>query len=593
MDSTEHPTNVATHNHWNGWEWAAAFFLFLATSAVTIWQNSRLAVLWDLSYILENSYRISLGDFPYRDFPFPYAPGTFLIQALLIRLTGRVFFHHVLYCAIVGGLGTILTWRILFQLLRDSFRSYRLIAFLLAAPLTVLGIYCVLPHPFYDPDCTFTILCCVLLLLHLELTGFPPLQAFLAGIAFAVPLFVKQNTGLAFLAAASAAALILMADDALRRRRISGYFSLLGGIAAGLGAEILIIHFTVGLQNYAHWTIQYAAARRLPHLSEMFAPYRNPLLLVWFAAFAAGVFFLRHDHRRRRVMGVLSISLIAAPFAWAVIYLFVETDASERAERLLALWPFLLIVSLALAIWTVTRGLTIARLLPFILIATVQGAFLSQQLWGSTYAIWPLLIILLAGILVDLSWLAKGRLSREVEWMAGIAALCMLIAGGFYVASHERLNYADLSDGEMARSTLPALRGLSTRGPWIPEFEELVRYTDREIPRNEGLLMIPGEDLFYYTTGRHPQFPVLMFDHTVNPYSPEEILEVARRRNICWLVIKKNLQLNDDPVENKSKLLDLLRGDFSPASSLANYEIYRRNSGSFCAGVPGPPARPD
>src|SRR5580692_7686453 len=200
VDSTELPSKYANPGHWDTRDWAAASFLFLVTSAVVIWQNSRLAVLWDLSYILENSYRISLGDLPYRDFPFPYAPATFLIQSLLIRLTGRVFFHHVLYCAIVGGLGTLLTWRILIHVLRGAMPAFRLVAFLLAAPLTALGIYCVFPHPFYDPDCTFVILCDILLLLHLERKGFPPLRAFLTGIVLVVPLFVKQNTGLAFLA---------------------------------------------------------------------------------------------------------------------------------------------------------------------------------------------------------------------------------------------------------------------------------------------------------------------------------------------------------------------------------------------------------
>ena len=121
------------------------------------------------------------------------------------------------------------------------------------------------------------------------------------------------------------------------------------------------------------------------------------------------------------------------------------------------------------------------------------------------------------------------------------------------------------------------------RGPWLPQFEELVRFTGRAIPRDQGLLMIPGEDLFYYTTGRKPQFPALMFDHTVNPYTSEEILDVSRRRNICWLVLKKHLQLNADPVEDKTRLLDLLRGDFSPIQSLENYDIYRRTSGAACA----------
>ncbi len=547
-----------------------------------MWQNSRLAVLWDLSYVLENSYRISLGDFPYRDFPFPYAPATFLIQSLLIRLTGRVFFHHVLYCAIVGGLGTILTWRILVHVLRGAMPAFRLVAFLLAAPLTVLGIYCVFPHPFYDPDCTFVILCGILLLLQLERKGFPPLRAFLTGIVLIVPLFVKQNTGLAFLATAALAVVILIAREAWHRQRVSGYAWLLAGMAAGLGAAMILLHFTVGMRNYWHWTIQFAASRRLPHASEMFAPYRNPLLLLWFAAFAAGALMLRRNRRGSRMLSLLSVSLMAAPFAWALLYLLVEEDPSERAERLLALWPVVLIVSLVFALWDARRGPSVARLLPFILIGTVQGAFLSQQLWGSTYAIWPLLMILLAGVLAGLFRLGREKSSREVELLAVVAALSMLVSGGFYVASHERLDYADVSTGEMARSTLPALAGLSMRGPWIPQFEELVRFTDREIPKDQGLLMIPGEDLFYYTTGRRPRFPVLMFDHTVNPYSPEEIVEISRRRNICWLILKKNLQRNDEPVEDKMRLLELLRGDFAPVQSLANYDIYRRNADRGC-----------
>ncbi len=573
--------NLPMRSAW--WDRAAALFLFLCTAAVVLWQNSRLAVLWDLSYILENSTRISLGDFPYRDFPFPYAPGTFLIQALLIKLTSRVFFHHVLYCAIAGGLGTILTWRIFLQLLRDAVPGYRLVAFFLAAPLTVVGIYCIFPHPFYDPDCTFVILSCVLLLLQLERRNFPPLRAFFTGIIFVVPLFVKQNTGLAFLAATAGAIVILMAREAWRRQNVlTGYASLLAGMAAGLGAAATLLHFTVGIKNYWRWTIQFAASRRLPGFSDMIAPYRNPLLLLWFALFAAGGFLLwrggrcERPRRGNRMVSLLSIALLAAPFAWSVLYLFLDDDTSERAERLLALWPLILTASLVFALWELRKGPSIARLLPFILMATVQGAFLSQQLWGSTYAIWPILMILLAGVLVELFRLAGEISAREITRLSAIASICVLVSGAFYVASHERLDYADLSTGELARSTLPALAGLSMRGPWIPEFEELIRYADREIPRDDGLLTIPGEDLFFYTTGRRPQFPVLMFDHTVNPYSPEEIVGIARQRNIRWLVVKKSLQLKGEPVEEKDRLLELLRADFALVQTLKNYDIYKK-----------------
>jgi hypothetical protein len=130
---------------------------------------------------------------------------------------------------------------------------------------------------------------------------------------------------------------------------------------------------------------------------------------------------------------------------------------------------------------------------------------------------------------------------------------------------------------------------LSVRGPWIPEFEELVRFSDQEIPSEQGLLMIPGEDLFYYATGRHPRFPVLLFDRTVNPYSPEEIVELVQRRDICWLVVKKNLQLNSQPMEDEGRLLRLLRPDFAAVRSLANYDVYFRNLSSGCRDGRAPP----
>jgi hypothetical protein len=273
---------------------------------------------------------------------------------------------------------------------------------------------------------------------------------------------------------------------------------------------------------------------------------------------------------------------MSAPFVWTVIYLFLDDDPSERAERLLALWPLILIASLFIALWNLKNDPTVARLLPFILIATVQGAFLSQQLWGSTYAIWPLLMLLLAGILAEFFRLGNKNAIREIQWLAGLVACSMLIAGTFYLASHERLDYANLSEGELSHSTLPELKGLSMRGPWLPQFEELIRFTDRAIPRSQGILMIPGEDLFYYTTGRAPQFPVLMFDHTVNPYNSREIFDLSRQRDICWLIVKRNLQLNAEPMENKDQLLNLLHGDFSPLQTLANYNIYRRVSGGTC-----------
>jgi len=564
---------------WLWRDWTAAISLFFATAAVVLWQNSRLGVLWDLSYILENSYRISLGDIPYRDFPLAHAPATFLIQAALIRLTGRVFFHHEFYCALAGGLSTVLTWRILNNFLRSDVKSAWWLGLVLSAPLTVLGIYCIFPHPFYDPDCTFAILAGILLLQILEQTGFAPRRAFVTGVILVIPLFVKQNTGLAFLGSTGLAVIALIGHEAWRRRPLAGYLWLLVGMAFGLVAALLLIHFTVGLASYGYWTLHYAGSRRLPGVRDMLSVYQeHTQVWSWLVAFMSGFLLLRFIPQGRRTLAFSTSAVMSVPFLWVLVSQFTADDSSDRTELLLALWPFVLIMGGICALFRLRQRAGFVTLaLPFIVIATAHGAFLSQQLWGSTYAIWPLSIILIGSSFAAMAISFKDR-STGILWPFVFAAtLSLIVAGGFYVRDHERLNYADLS-GDVVRSKLPALTGLSVPGRWIPEFEQLLLYTEHEIPRPDGLLMIPGEDLFYYATGRHPEFPVLVFDYTVNPYSPEQILELSRWRNIRWLVVKRKVQLDRDPVEDKDRLLRLLMQDFQQAKTLDNYDVYRRKT---------------
>jgi len=575
MDPVETPAPIAAPKSRPWTDWLAGLFLFLATALVVVWQNSRLAVLWDLGYVLDNSYRISLGDVPYRDFPFAHAPLMFLIQAALIKLTGRVFWHHVAYCAAIGGLSTVLTWRILRNVMGNRVSHPRLQAFLLSLPLLSLGIYCVFPHPFYDSDCTLAILIAVLLLQRLDLKPSSSSRALLTGVALVIPLFVKQNTGLAFLAGAVVLLIAASAVERLRHRQVGRYLSILAGVIVGLTVALLLIQFTAGLKNYWHWTIEYAGARRTPARADMLGVYADKMILLWIGLIVAGVTVCWLTRRASHKLALLSALLIATPFIWPTIYLLRENDPSERADRLLMLWPVLLIVSFVVAIVTIKRRGGTSLFLPFILIGAIHGALMSQQLWGSTYAIWPLFIILLGISIAELASLSKSAAWMTIPLTVVIVA-SLLISGGFYVKSHERLDYANLDEGELKRSTLPQLKGLSVRGEWIPNFEELVRYTEREIPRDEGILILPGEDAFYYATGRRPQFPVLLFDHTVNPYSPEEILKICRERNIRWLIVKQDLQNEDEGVEQeRDRLTEALEQEFEQVESLNNYDIYR------------------
>jgi hypothetical protein len=557
--------------------WLAGLFLFAGTAAVVWWQNTRLTVLYDLSGVLEPAMRMAQGDRPYLDFPFPYAPLTFLTQAELIRLTGTVYWHHIAYCCIIAGLGSVLAWRILVRLFLERLPRPRLTAFILSLPMIPLGVYCIFPHPFYDPDAAFILLLCIFLLLWLERRAFPSIPTFLLGILLVLPLFIKQNIGLAFLCSCMVAFLVLLFYGVWRKAPVRPYLLLIGGIVVGLGIGYLIVEQTVGFDNYKYWTLTFAAARRTPPISEMLAVYADWLLLLWSALFIAGAMLVRKHIEDSKWPQIIGTGLMAVPFLWPVVYLLIDPDASERAERLVGLWPMVFISSIVLAYFLLRKLQGIAAVLPFILIATAHGVFLSQQLWGSTYAIWPLLIILI-GIILTLLYDPDGNRNAEVILVvAATISVSVTIAGAFYIYSNERLDYVDFEDGDMAHSTLPQLQGMSMKGDFLPDFEELVKYTNENIPPNDGILNLPGEDLFYYATGRHPHFPVLLFDVTNNPYIAAEISDRVLASDIEWVIVKNDTQIEEDSmIDSKDAIFELLKPSFRNVESLNNYEVYKR-----------------
>jgi hypothetical protein len=216
--------------------------------------------------------------------------------------------------------------------------------------------------------------------------------------------------------------------------------------------------------------------------------------------------------------------------------------------------------------------------LPLLLLAAIHGTFLSQQLWGSTYGIWPLLILLIADLLAFLApFVARGNANRWfTPALAAVISIALLVCGGFYTASEERLSYANLPDGPAAHSTFPALAGLATPGPYLPEIDELLRYAQANIPFDDGMVVIPGEEPFYFATGRNPRFPVPFFDPTIDPYSPNEIADLVRARNIRWLIVKTDVQTKEDPTPDRAELMRLLMQEFTPAAHLRGYDVYRR-----------------
>jgi Ca2+/Na+ antiporter len=568
-----------------------ATLLFAASAAVTLWQNAHVAVLWDLSYLLDSSFRFSLGQLPYRDIPFAHAPLTFLTQAAIIRLTGRVYWHHIAYAALANGTATVLTWRILLHQLRTRLPYPGVLAILLAAPITVLGIYSIYPHPIYDSDCILAVLFAILLLQrtypnHRETTaptafkagapsitrtwrhGWGVAKTVLTGAALILPLFIKQNIGLLLLAVTLTAIVAIAITHRLHHQPIRREVLILLGALVTLAAALVAIHLTAGLHNYLYWTITFAAQRRLPGLSTLTGIYHQTSLL-WTVPAAVAALILLRLRPTQRWSRLTALLLLAAPFLYTLAATPFLDDPSDRTDQLLSLWPHLLLLAAVLALRNLRRRPTFATLLPLILLATIHGTFLSQQLWGSTYALWPLLAILIAAMLASFP---QAKLTLP---LTAIISLTLLTCGGTYALTHDRLSYAQFS-GTPARSTLPALRGLTTPGPWLPAFDELVAVTHRDIPASDTILLFPGQDPFYYATGRTPRFNVLLFDPATNPYSPAQLAQQVDLQHVRWLILPRTLQLTAPPLDNYDAYLAAVQPLFTPVRTVTNYMVYRR-----------------
>src|SRR5262249_12312557 len=154
----------------------------------------------------------------------------------------------------------------------------------------------------------------------------------LAGLAVAIPVFIKQNVGLAFFALTCGALLLLSIIHAAQKRP-RGYGAILIGALIGLLIGALLIEAAAGFVNYLHWTIAYSASQRMPTFTDMLEIYKGQSLPISLVCFVLGAFVLWWG--RTAAWAVVSAIVMVAPFLWPSVYLLLETDPSERADRLL------------------------------------------------------------------------------------------------------------------------------------------------------------------------------------------------------------------------------------------------------------------
>lgn len=536
--------------------------LFAASAAFTVWRNTQVAVLVDISYILNIGTRIAAGDIPYAQFPLAQAPLTFLIQAVLIKAFGPHFLVQIAYAAIVGGLATVLTYLIARRLVAGVVARPAGLAAVLAIPLVPLGIYAILPNPFYDPDGCIAILAAVTAILA---ASDRPTRTrwLLAGALITVPVFIKQNIGGAFLVLA----VVALAADALTRPAArAGLRWCLVGLAVALGLELVALQLVVGIDHYIAWAWTFALAGRGVTL-ERINSFADPAM-IWPGLLILGL----------AVATRFLATRLRAPVFWLVLCAALLTRTSTVASFIdvNTLFPPLLVTASVFALVRAARdGAHIETTLPLVLTGTAAGTLMSLGLNGSTFGIFPLLTLAIAAIVRDLRRFVPET-TRLAPVTGAVLALFLAASGAAYTLTNARLLFVDANaPGPVVHSAFPSLAGLSASGPYIGDLDAIIAWTRDNVPADDAMVFLPGEDPVFFALGRRPRMPSVYYYDVANPYSPEEVARFANDVGLRWVFVKDRLQLVEEPALEQ-RLIAALTERASPVAHVGAYRIYRR-----------------
>ena len=536
--------------------------LFAASAAFVFWRNSQVAVLVDISYIVNIATRIANGDVPYAQFPLAQAPLAFLTQAVLIKAFGPHFLAQIVYAAVVGGLATVLTYRIVRRLIEGVVPDSTVLAATLTIPLVPLGIYAIIPNPFYDPDTCFVVLAAIAAILA-AIDRPTRTRWLLAGALIAVPVFVKQNFGGAFLVVALGA---LVVEAVARPSARVGLRWCLVGLGVGLGAELLALQLVVGIDHYLAWAWTFAMSGRGVAL-ERISAFWDPSL-IW-----PGVLIL--------VLAVATRAVplrLRAPVFVAVLLVALLARASGPSSFLnvnTLITPMLVAASVLAIVAAARDGARFDTLLPLVLAGTAAGALMSLGLNGSSFAIFPLLVLAIATVVRDLHHLAPRP--TQIASMTGVVLASLLtLSGTAYTLTNARLLFADVNaPGPVVRSAFPSLAGLSARGPYVGDLDAILFWMQDNVPPDDAFVFLPGEDPAFFALNRRPRLPSVYFFDVANPYSPAEIARFADEVGLRWVFVKDPLQLVEEPPLEQRMIAALTEGA-TLVTRVGPYRVYRR-----------------
>jgi hypothetical protein len=203
---------------------------------------------------------------------------------------------------------------------------------------------------------------------------------------------------------------------------------------------------------------------------------------------------------------------------------------------------------------------------------TAIASFLSQTVNNSNYGIWPLFVLMMAlpaRLLFSLG-VAEDFYRRQIK----IVSVTITILLCIYSMTLRRLKFVSL-EGALRKASHENLKGLATPGNWIREMEEMIRKTEELIPRADKVATLPGEDPYYFLTGREPAVSYISYNWITCNLSSKAIIDEYLEKNIKWVIVKTKLQ-DADGFKSMDKVMQYLQVHYEKKEATPAYDIYKR-----------------
>jgi hypothetical protein len=553
-----------------------SFLFALLPVATVIFQANRFWPLYDSSFIIENSYRISIGEVPYKDFLLLTTPGTYLIQAFIMKVFGSTLYPQIIYCSLISFLIYLLTYRILF-----FFNNGKWLNLAITLPVSITGGYGIISFPFYDIDCLFLILLSLFLVLYCYKKSFPKVCSILVGICSVIPVFFKQNMGLVYLAMLH---LTFIVTIFFKKGELSikQYLWFFVGSILAIFLIITYISVTSGFSNFVFSTFE-SAKLRLPGIISFIQYNFNFVLLRRSVFWLLIAVVLKYLKLKNIWLYFICFFLMLSP-----IYLFplrnVFYGNTKYYELFPTVWPVTIIVCIITVFYALVKVKDVSIffiLLLFTVVGVVIVTWLPHGYPAYSVDLCPLLSVLYALLFLVLS---KSVFRRNphllVRLMITNSIILALLIVMFVISNHQyHWLYGYEIKEKIYHSTTPNLRGLSVPGEFVPNLDNLINFVNKEIPVNEPIILIPPEDPLNFALGRTPKFPLFIVDYwMLDIYKPEEILEKIKFCGVEWMVIKTIVQgdFSGGNWDNLGNLIYLLKKEFVLYRVLPGYEIYHK-----------------